>query len=120
LSDHPLFHWLPSPAARSLSTGLFFNRWTTTTRQADAICRSVSKLGCQFLHSPPDSLLVHAGDSGKQADPTATYSPGFQGYVPATLLFIQATQKQIHLSMQFLIGMVSLLAAMWTLTDVHL
>jgi hypothetical protein len=45
---------------------------------------------------------------------------GFHGCVPAALLFIQATHKQVHLPMQFLIRMISFLLAMGALTDMHL
>jgi hypothetical protein len=42
---------------------------------------------------------------------------GFQGDIPAALLFIEATAEQIHLPMQLALRMIALLLTAGTLTN---
>jgi len=47
------------------------------------------------------------------------YLLSLQGYVPPLLLLIQATEKKIHLVMQFLVWMITRLLAIRTFTLMH-
>jgi hypothetical protein len=71
---------------------------------------------------PPtlDGLLVQDRDLGEQPISTRTNPVGLNRDIPATLLFIQATEQEIHLAMQDLVGMRRLLLARGTLTLMNL
>jgi hypothetical protein len=47
-----------------------------------------------------DGFDIQAGDPREKHITTVTHLFGLQGYAPAPLLLIQATEKQVHLVMQ--------------------
>jgi len=47
---------------------------------------------------------VQAGDEGDGGVAAVAELVGLQGGVPAALLFVQAAQQQVHLGVQFLVG----------------
>jgi hypothetical protein len=67
-----------------------------------------------------DGLFIQARDLGQQSISPSPDAVGFHRHIPATLLFIQPTEQQIHLSMQLLIGMARFLLAMSTLALMQL
>jgi len=69
--------------------------------------------------STPDGFFVQSGDLREQANSTGTYSICFHCSIPTTRLFIEPTQEEIHLLMEFFLRMDTLLLAMRTLTDMH-
>lgn len=75
---------------------------------------------CQFLPSSLDRLFVQACDLREQAISTGTDAVGLHRDIPATLLFIQSAQQQIHLPMEFLIWMNGFLWAMGALAWMNL
>jgi len=58
---------------------------------------------------------VHPGDHGYLFGTTMTELPGLQSRVPPSLLFVQAAEEQIHLAVEFLVGMVFCLLTVRTL-----
>ena len=76
-----------------------------TTRLSHPIRRSPLQLCFHLTSTTPDGLLIQAGDLGQQPHPATTQPKGFQRRIPTPLLLIQATEEQIHLAMQLLLGM---------------
>jgi len=52
-----------------------------------------------------DRLLVQARDLCQEVDAPVAAAVGFEGDVPATLLFIKAREEQVDLSVSLLVGM---------------
>jgi hypothetical protein len=61
-------------------------------------------------------LRIQARDLREQPIATCTHAVGLHCDIPAALLFIQAAQQQIHLSMEFLVRVGRFLLAMGALT----
>lgn len=97
----------------------FFHRMTPATRPAYPIHGPVSQFVVQFLSPAANGIDVQAGDLGHPGGSTMPQLLGFQGHIPASLLFIQTTEKQIHLVMESLVWMLFRLLAIWTLALVY-
>lgn len=78
-------------------SGVFFDRWSASTRLADPVNRSVHQRSRQFLSATPHGLLVDPSDVHQQAIGTPTHALRFKRQVPAALVFVQTTQEQVHL-----------------------
>jgi hypothetical protein len=98
----------------------FFHRWSSTTRQTHPLHGPVSQLAIQLGAPAANGVDVQARDLGQPGDTTMTELLGFQGHVPAALLFIQPTEEQIHLVMKLFVWMVAGLLAIGTLALVHI
>src|SRR6266571_32817 len=81
------------------SAGSFFGAWPTSAGQSDSLLRSLSQGAGEFLPSTQDRLFVQSCDLREQPISTSTNAVGLQRHIPATLLFIQPAQQQIHLPM---------------------
>jgi len=98
---------------------LFFNGIPPTARQPHTIQGAVGQLDIQLLSATANGIDVHACDQGHPGGTTLPELLRFQGYIPASLLFIQTSEEQIHLVMEFLVRMFSRLLAIWTLALVY-
>jgi hypothetical protein len=94
---------------------VFFDRWPAATRQTHAVGWSILQLGIEFSSATTDGIYMHSCDLGHQGRTTMSQLLGLQGYIPAALLLIQATEQQVHLMVQLPIWMVTRLLATWTL-----
>jgi hypothetical protein len=79
---------------------LFFRPGASTPRHSNTILGTGFQIVIKFPHPTTDGLLVHPGDVGHRFETPMTASFCFQCHIPAALLFIQTTQKYIHLVMQ--------------------
>jgi hypothetical protein len=100
--------------------GLFFSAGPTSAGQSNSLLRPLAIAPRRVLPSPLDGLFIQTRDLGEQPISTATYALGLHRHLPATLLFIQPTKPQIHLSMQLLIRMRRFLLAMGARAVMHL
>jgi hypothetical protein len=76
----------------------------------------IGQLRGQFPLPPADGMNLQPGDLGQQARPTMTDTVRFQTGVPAPVRFRQLIEKQNHLAMPPLTGMLTRLPAILTLT----
>jgi hypothetical protein len=97
----------------------FFDRMTPAARQTHTVHGPVSQGVVQFLSPTANGTNVHTCDLGHPRGTTTPQLLGFQGYIPTSLLFVQAAEEQIHLLMEFLVRMFFSLLAIWTLALVH-
>ena len=70
------------------------------------------KRGRQFFPSPADGIDVQAGEPGDEPIPALPEPGTLDGGVPASLLLIEPTEQQVHLLVDFLVGMVFLAEAL--------
>jgi uncharacterized membrane protein affecting hemolysin expression len=49
---------------------------------------------------------MEAGDPGQQAVSSVSQFEGLEGHVPASMIFVQTTQQQVHQAMNPLEGMI--------------
>jgi hypothetical protein len=99
--------------------GVFFNRWASATGQAHTVCRAVSQFTVEFLLPTANGFDVYTSDLGHLGGTAVSQFLGFQGYIPASLLFIQTTEKQIHLVMEFFVRVRSRLLAIRALALIY-
>jgi hypothetical protein len=95
---------------------VFFNQRPPATRQAHSVGWPSLQLGIEFSSTATDGIDMHSCDLGHQGCTTMPQLLGLQGRIPATLLFIQPAEQQVHLMVQFLVWMIIRLLAVWTLT----
>jgi hypothetical protein len=95
---------------------VFFDRWPPATRQAHSVRGPILQVGVEFSSTPADGFDMHSCDLRQQGRAAVSQLFGLQAYVPATLLFIQPTEQQVHLMVQFLVWMISRLLTIPTLT----
>ena len=74
---------------------------------ADAAGGPVGEVGVEFLPAAADGIDVQADDEGNQGVAAVAELLGLQGGDPAPLLLVQAAEEQVHLAMQFPVGMVA-------------
>jgi len=94
---------------------LFFCCNSPATFVAHTIDRAVAQFCIQLTPSTADGFHIHPGDLRQQRITTMADLLGLQGHKPATLLFVQATEKYIHLMMQLSVRMIRRLQAVATL-----
>jgi hypothetical protein len=104
-----------------LALHLFFGCWPTSTRQSYPLDWTLSQVVLEFLSPTLNRFGIHSGDLSQELISMRTDPIGLHSHIPATLLFIQATEQQIHLPMQGLVGMNRFLLTIGTLTllDIH-
>jgi len=104
-----------------LAPHLFFCCWATSTGQSHPIGWTLSQVVLKFLPPTVNRFGIHAGDLSQELISMRTDPIGLHRHIPATLLFIQATEQQIHLPVQGLVGMDRFLLTIGTLTlvDIH-
>jgi hypothetical protein len=103
-----------------LAPHLFFGCWPTSTRQAYPLDWTLGQVVLQFLSPTVNRFGIHARDLSQELISMRTDPIGLHRHLPATLLFIQATEQQIHLPMQGLVGMDRCLLTIGTLTLVNI
>jgi hypothetical protein len=81
---------------RSGLSGLFFNWDTSSAGRSDAI-RRFSLF--QFVTTFRNRINIHAGDESQLFITTMSKPFRFQADIQASLMFIQRTQKKVHLLM---------------------
>src|SRR5713101_1645439 len=86
-------------------SGVFFDRWSTSTGLADPVARSVHQRSSQLLSSAPNGLLVHPADLHQQPIGPPSHALRFKRQVPATLVFVKTTQEQVRLIMSLSLRM---------------
>jgi hypothetical protein len=108
------------PPGWFLAPHLFFSARTPSARQSHPIDWALGQFVFEFLASTLNRFRIHAGDLRQQLVSLRADPIGLQGYIPATLLFIQATEQEVHLAMQDLVGMQRMLLTGGTLTLMNL
>ena len=82
---------------------------------AGGIGGAIVERGRQFLPSPADRIDVQAREPGDEPIPAVPEPGTLDGGVPAPLLLIEPTEQEVHLLMDFLVGMVFLAKAVGAL-----
>ena len=67
--------------------------------------------GRQFFPSPADGIDVQAGEPGDEPIPPVPEPGTLDGGVPAPLLLVEPTEQEVHLLVDFLVGMAFLAKA---------
>jgi hypothetical protein len=99
---------------------LFFSGNSPATFLAHTIDGTVEQFCIQLTPSTADGFHIHPGDLRQQCITAMADLFGLQGHEPATLLFVQAAEKYIHLMMQLSVRMVCRLQAVATLAGMGL
>jgi hypothetical protein len=103
-----------------LAPHLFFSARTPCARQSHSVDWALSQFALEFLASTLNRFGIHAGNLRQQLISMRADPISFHGHIPATLLLIQATEQEVHLAMQDLVGMRHILLARGTLTLMNL
>jgi hypothetical protein len=103
-----------------LAPHLFFGAQATSARQSHSIGWALGQFAFELLPSTLNRLGIHAADLRQKLISLRADPIGFHGHIPATLLLIQATEQELHLAMQALVGMRRILLAHGTLTLMNL
>jgi hypothetical protein len=99
---------------------LFFEARSATAGQAYAVTWPILQRGSQFGASTPDRLGVESRDLGDQAVTAVADAVGFEGGIPAALLFVETAEQEVDLGMERPVGMRPLLLAVGTGTGTNL
>jgi hypothetical protein len=84
--------------------GLFFDGGSAAAGEAYPAGRAVVQRGGQFFPAPADGVDVQARDPGDGPIPAVTELGRLDGGVPAALLLIEPTEQQVHLPVEFPVG----------------
>jgi hypothetical protein len=69
---------------------LFFDARPAAALAADAVGRPIREMILKFVTSPPNGLVMQAGDFGHLLDPAMSQSHGFTTGDPSPLLFVES------------------------------
>jgi len=89
----------------------FFRQRTACAGKSALIGGPLLERGGHFLASAGNGIFLHTGDARQSADALMPEVEGFEGAILAPLLFIQATEQQVHLDMQEPLGVLKILLA---------
>jgi len=78
----------------------------TTAGFADAVGGPVLEVGIEFFASASDGIGMHSRDLREQNVATMSDRLGFESSKPSSLLFVEATEKQVDVVMDMAFGMV--------------
>src|SRR5581483_9150615 len=114
------------PVAGSISSvrasricGSFFERRSAGAGMADALGGPSTQVVVAFRAAAADGIDVQAGDAGEQRIAAVPDLLGLQGGEPASLLFIEAAQEQVHVPMEGVVGVLGIRSALGTLAGVN-
>jgi hypothetical protein len=82
-----------------------FQKVAASTWKPNTIDRPINQVSVQFASTPAYGAHAHACDHRQLPVPTVTNPLGLQRHVPAALLLVQPTKKQVHLVMSQLVRM---------------
>jgi hypothetical protein len=100
-------------------SGFFFYAGASCTGQAHAVGGTVGEFFFEFSHAAPDGSLAQAGDLGDELNAAVAVAFGFEGGIPATLLFIGTAEDEIDLVMDYFVGVIGLALADRACTLMH-
>src|SRR3954471_18243535 len=83
---------------------LFFEGGSAAAGEAYPVGRAVVQRGGQFFPAPADGVDVQAGDAGDEPVPAVAELGRLDSGVPAALLLIEPTEQQVHLPVEFPVG----------------
>ncbi len=84
--------------------GLFFEGESSAAGEAYPVGRAVVQRGGQFSPAPADGVDVQARDPGDGPIPAVTELGRLNSGIPAALLLIESTEQQVHLPVEFPVG----------------
>jgi len=94
----------------------FFYRGAACTGQANPVGGAITQPGFEFIFATADGPLAQSRDLSNQLDAPVAIALGFEGGIPAPLLFVAATEDEIDLMMDDLLRMISLALALQACT----
>jgi hypothetical protein len=103
-------------AGRRSAWDLFFDARPAATLATDAVGWPIREIVLKFVASPPNGLVMQAGDFGDLFDPAMPQPHGFTTGDPSPLLFVESIHQSIELSMLISAGMFQALSTCSTTT----
>ena len=84
--------------------GLSFDGGAAAAGEAYPVGGAVVQRGGEFFPAPADGVDVQARDPGDGPIPAVTELGRLDGGVPAALLLIEPAEQQVHLPVEFPVG----------------
>jgi hypothetical protein len=82
-----------------------FQRRAAAAGLADTVGGTVAQALPEFVAAATDGIDVQAGDEREEGIAAGADLGRLDGGVPATLLFVEATEQEVHVGVEVLVGM---------------